>query len=249
RSIKRDELILPESVLEQIDHHTSKISLHRQILTARGQHLKRGLLLYGPPGTGKSMTIRHLIGIMPERTTVLLSGNSVKHLETACGLARALQPATVVIDDVDLVAEERSGRNANPLLFELLNQMDGVGDDADLLFLLTTNRPEAIESAIAARPGRIDHAVLVPLPDDDCRARLFKLYGRGLPILLSDESALIERTAGASAAFIREMFRKAAVYALEDGADARIQDRHFEKAFAGLRACLTGRLFAFAADT
>ena len=78
-------------------------------------------------------------------------------------------PLTIVIvEDVDLIGEERS-RNNNcntPVLFELLNQMDGLGDDADILFLLTTNRPEAIEPALASRPGRIDQAIEIPTPED-----------------------------------------------------------------------------------
>ncbi len=45
---------------------------------------------------------------------------------------------------------------ANALLFALLNQMDGLAADTDILFVLTTNRPDSSEPALAARPGRID---------------------------------------------------------------------------------------------
>ena len=43
--------------------------------------------------------------------------------------------------------------------------MDGLGTKADVIFLLTTNRPEALEPALSARPGRIDQAIEFPLPD------------------------------------------------------------------------------------
>ena len=56
------------------------------------------------------------------------------------------------------------------VLFELLNQMEGLAEDEDLLFVLTTNRPDLIEPALAARPGRIDLALEIPLPDADGRA-------------------------------------------------------------------------------
>ncbi|MBT9586583.1 hypothetical protein IV102_24780 [bacterium] len=36
--------------------------------------------------------------------------------------------------------------------------MDGLSEDADILFILTTNRVDLLESALASRPGRIDHA-------------------------------------------------------------------------------------------
>ena len=60
-------------------------------------------------------------------------------------LARALQPAVVVLEDVDLVAEERSmGPASSPVLFDLLDAMDGAAPDADLLFLLL---PTALTSS------------------------------------------------------------------------------------------------------
>ena len=54
----------------------------------------------------------------------------------------------MVLEDVDLIAEERTRGGsgcATPLLFELLNEMDGLSDDSDVLFLLTTNRPALLE--------------------------------------------------------------------------------------------------------
>jgi ATP-dependent 26S proteasome regulatory subunit len=59
---------------------------------------------------------------------------------------------------VGLIAEERTQQSVgtNALLFELLNQMDGLAEDCDGLFLTTTNRPEIMEPALASRPGRID---------------------------------------------------------------------------------------------
>src|SRR5580693_4443753 len=104
-------------------------------------------------------------------------------ISQACSVARTLQPAVVVVEDVDLIAEER-GHNLgeNPLLFELLNEMDGLGSDIDVTFLLTTNRADLLEEALAARPGRVDHAAEIPIPDGDARRRLIELY-RGSLVL------------------------------------------------------------------
>jgi ATP-dependent 26S proteasome regulatory subunit len=100
---------------------------------------------------------------MPGRTVVLLTGEALGAIETACALARELEPSTVVLEDVDLVAEERDLEGAaRPVLFELLNQMDGLSGDVDVLFVLTTNRPDLLEPALAARPGRVDQAVELP---------------------------------------------------------------------------------------
>jgi len=139
----------------------------------------------------------------------------------------------VILEDVDLVAEERTRRPAGcagPLLFELLNEMDGLADDVDVLFLLTTNRADLLEPALAARPGRIDQAFEIPLPDAGCRRRLCELYGKGLKLQLSGWDRLVERTKGASAAFIRELMRKAALFAADDGHDMAVEDRHLDEA-------------------
>jgi len=87
-------------------------------------------------------------------------------------------------------------------------------EDADILFVLTTNRPEQLEAALAGRPGRIDQAIEVPLPDDIGRDKLVQLYGKGLPLdqRLVDEA--VARTEGVSAAFIKELMRRIAQSAL-----------------------------------
>jgi ATP-dependent 26S proteasome regulatory subunit len=147
-------------------------------------------------------------------------------------MARALQPSTVIIEDVDLVAEERTRLNNcnTPLLFELLNQMDGIGEDADVLFILTTNRPDILEPALAARPGRIDQAIEVPLPDADCRRRLIELYARGLILKVDRLDDTVERTTGASAAFMRELLRRAALIASDEQRLAIVEQRHLDAA-------------------
>ncbi|MGH2580031.1 MAG: hypothetical protein ACRDHK_05605 [Actinomycetota bacterium] len=67
----------------------------------------------------------------------------------------------------------------------ILNEMDGMADDADVAFVLSTNRADALELALAARPGRVDLAVQIPLPDEEARRGLLELYGRGLEFRLT----------------------------------------------------------------
>jgi ATP-dependent 26S proteasome regulatory subunit len=195
-------------------------------------------LLHGKPGTGKTLSAMYLVSRMPDRTVLVLTGGGVRAIEAACGLARLLQPATIILEDVDLVGSERGSQSvgANAVLFELLNQMDGLGEDSDVLFVLTTNRPDHLEPALAARPGRVDLAIEVPLPDAECRRRLFDLYAVGLDLDLADPDKWVSRTNGVSAAFIRELLRKAAVIAAEenDSAQLVIADRHMEEAVAEL---------------
>jgi AAA+ superfamily predicted ATPase len=237
-SIRREDVILPEALLRRIERHTLSFTKHAERLRAAGRHLKRGVLFYGPPGTGKTLTAMYLATQMAGRTVLLITGRGAGSIEAACRLARMLEPATVILEDVDLIGTERDEQEigANALLFELLNQMDGLSNDVDVLFVLTTNRPDVLEPALAARPGRVDQAIEILPPDAECRKRLFELYSRGMHVEVGDWPLLIKRTAGGSGAFIRELLRKAAVFAAEeDGSDPLVvRDQHLEDGLAEL---------------
>ncbi len=232
------DLILPEAVRRRIERHSLTFSRHAERLRAARRHLKRGILLHGPPGAGKTLSAMFLVSQMPGRTVLLMTGASVPSVEAACRVARALAPVTVVLEDVDLIGTEREHQTvgANALLFELLNQMDGLAEDIDILFVLTTNRPDVLEPALAARPGRIDQAIEIPLPDAECRRRLFELYGRGLKVEVADVGRLVGRTEGVSGAFIKELLRKAAVIAAEEDGEGElvVRDRHLDESLAEL---------------
>ena len=218
----RQDVVLPETVLTRLERHTLGIAARRDALRAAGQHLKRGVLLYGPPGTGKTHTVRYLTQALEGATVVLLSGRSLDLVGAVTELARELAPSVVVLEDVDLVAEDRSfGPGPSPVLFELLDAMDGAAADADLLFLLTTNRADLLESALAARPGRVDVAVEIALPDADARRRLLEVYARGVPLELdqAEREEVVARTEGVTASFVKELVRRSVLEALVAGED------------------------------
>ncbi|WP_136518101.1 AAA family ATPase [Cellulomonas telluris] len=213
--VPREDVVLPDGTLERVERQVLGVARHRDALRAAGQHLKRGVLLYGPPGTGKTHTVRHLVGASPGTTVILLSGPALQLIGVAAETARALQPSIVVLEDCDLVAEERSMGGTTPVLFEVLDALDGLAPDADVTFLLTTNRADVLEPALAQRPGRIDLAVEVPLPDDAGRRRLFALYAQGLPFSDDALDAAADATAGMTASFVKEAIRRAVLLAAE----------------------------------
>jgi hypothetical protein len=214
-----EDLILPDGLLDRVERHVIGPTRHREALLQGGRHLSRGLLLWGPPGTGKTLTVRYLASVLTDATVIILSGSTLGFVGAFAGLAKRLAPSLVVLEDVDLVAQERTFGpfGSSPVLFELMNEMDGMGEDADVAWVLTTNRPDALEPALAARPGRIDLAVELPLPDEEARSRLLALYAKGLDLRLADERAVVERTSGVPASFIKELLRKAALAAAEAG--------------------------------
>jgi hypothetical protein len=237
--VTRDEIVLPAGVLERIEQHAVRFSDHAAALVAAKRSLKRGILLYGPPGTGKTLTVMYLATQMAGRTLIIVTGLGMGGLGTIGQFARVLAPATVVVEDVDLIAQERGmpGQQTSPLLFELLNQLDGLAEDADVLFILTTNRPDILEPALAARPGRVDLVVELPTPDAGGRARLLELYARGLDVDWdeNDVKAYAEKTDGASPAYIKELLRKAALIATIAGSK-KVKIDHLDAAMKELAA-------------
>jgi AAA+ superfamily predicted ATPase len=214
--VDRDQLILPERTIDLVERNVMRFVELRDDLAAAGQNLHKGLLFHGPPGTGKTHCIRHVITSLSGHTTFLVTAEHVAMLDQYVHLARLLEPSLLVIEDVDLIARERSSLQPGQesLLNRLLNEMDGLNPDARLIFVLTTNNPDAIEPALAARPGRIDQAIHFPLPDEAARFRLVHLYAGEVSVPVALIEALVRRTAGASAAFIKELMRKATQSAL-----------------------------------
>lgn len=185
RSVSRDELILPLKTLQLLERNVSEFIKQRAQLRKLGMPLKKGLLFYGQPGTGKTHTIHYLASQLPDHTTLLITAEQVGLLDHYFQLARFLQPSIVVIEDVDLIARSRESMGSaceESLLNKLLNEMDGLREDAEVIFVLTTNRPQQLEAAIASRPGRIDQAIEFPLPDAAGRKELVNLYACGLQV-------------------------------------------------------------------
>jgi cell division protease FtsH len=248
---RREDIVLPEELLRVVERNVLGMLRHRETLKEAGRSLRRGLLFHGRPGTGKTMLVRYLTGACPDHTVILLTGHEQGLVREACQIARLLAPSIVVLEDVDLVAEEREQNRCPVVLHELMNQMDGLGPRSEVTFLLTTNRPEILEPALSARPGRIDQAIEFPLPDEGCRRRLFELYGRGVDLSGVDLGRWVVQTDGVSPAFVEELLRKATLMAAERGeaarplrlTDADVQDAIRELIYFG--GALTEKLLGY----
>jgi ATPase family associated with various cellular activities (AAA) len=215
--VNREDVILPHHTVAILDRNVAGFMRAREHLKKLQFQSRKGLLFYGPPGTGKTHTIHYLASQLPGHTTLLVTAEQVMLLGEYFRLARFLQPSMMVIEDVDLIGRERTHMHGGDeiLLNQLLNEMDGLREDAEVLFILTTNRPDQIEPALASRPGRIDQAIEFPLPDEEGRARLAKLYARGLDISEELMRVMVSRTKGVSAAFIKELMRRCAQFQIE----------------------------------
>src|SRR5207244_2672488 len=105
--VQREDVILPEATLKLLDRNVLNFIGTRDQLRRFGQSTRKGILLYGPPGTGKTHTIRYLASNLPGHTTLIVTAAQVEWLGAYMNLARLLQPAMVIIEDVDLIATDR----------------------------------------------------------------------------------------------------------------------------------------------
>jgi hypothetical protein len=221
RKVNREDVILPQKTLATLDRNVAGFLAARDALRAMHFQARKGLLFYGSPGTGKTHTIHYLASQLPNYTILLITAEQVGLLGEYFRLARFLQPSLMVIEDVDLIARERTQMRSGGeevMLNRLLNEMDGLREDAEVLFILTTNRPDQIEPALVSRPGRIDQAIEFPLPDEEGRAKLTRLYSPNLPVSPEILDRIVSRTKGVSAAFLKELMRRCAQFQIEASA-------------------------------
>jgi energy-coupling factor transporter ATP-binding protein EcfA2 len=242
--VRRADIILPEKTLALIERNTLGFAEQAEQLARLGLSARKGVLLYGPPGTGKTLIVRWLAGALEGYTKLIVTAGHYALLEETFEIARALQPALIVLEDVDLIGGHRDGPfAAGGALNLLLNEMDGLAPEARMLLVLTTNRPEVLEPALAARPGCVDQVIEVGLPGEAERRLLVERYAGGLrvPKRLAAETAV--RVGRASPAFIKELLRRAAQAMLERGGEEALEARDIDHALADMLGA-SGRIGA-----
>ena len=140
---------------------------------SRSMPYRRGYLFYGPPGTGKSSLSVAIAG----EFGLDLYEVKIPSVATDADLEQMFQEipprCVVLLEDIDAVWVDRSLSDAerakakdtgmpssNCTLSGLLNVLDGVGSQEGRIVIMTTNRPEKLDSALV-RPGRVDMKVLL----------------------------------------------------------------------------------------
>jgi chaperone BCS1 len=155
----------------------------------------RGYLFYGPPGTGKTSLVSALaanfglsiysmnLANFNDRTLMnavnQVSGDSVMLFEDIdcmkSGNTRepSKEVGTQVRDEKQTVAEKNG-----VTLSGLLNVLDGFYAPTNVLFMMTTNRIEAMDEALL-RPGRIDYKLYLGNSTDRQKSELYLRFFPG----------------------------------------------------------------------
>ena len=216
-TVVKEDIILNQRTTDLFESNTMGFIAQVDALSKLGFSARKGVLLYGPPGTGKTLLLRYLVGQLQGWTRFILTPDSFELISQIMEAARWMSPSLIVIEDVDLIAENReyAGQTHPSLLNCLLNEMDGLTPDSQVLFLLTTNRPDVLEPALASRPGRIDQAIEIGLPADDERRHLLGHFAKSVPLSEEVIARVSQRTSDASPAFLKELVRRSIQKMLE----------------------------------
>jgi len=163
------------------------------------------VLLYGPPGTGKTHLCKYLAHELDGITTIVATGRAQLHARSICQTARMLQPALVVLEDVDLVYSQREGNAYGVALGELMDELDGFARQDAILFALTTNAIDRVEAAVKDRPGRISQCIHMGLPAPPLRRRFLEALLAPYNTNGLDLDAVVALTDRTSQAFLKEL--------------------------------------------
>jgi len=168
---------------------------------------RRGVLIGGEPGTGKTKLSKVLCNVL-DCTVLWVSTESIGQaweMKQVFEGARLLSPTLIIFEDVDFLGTDRE-IDRNPILGELLNQLDGNSPNYGIFVLASTNRPNLLDRALANRPGRFDLKLELTKPDLEARKKLIKLFiiGKTLDPSLNLER-LAEDTQGLTGSHIQEV--------------------------------------------
>ena len=212
-----------EEVKEIIDYLRSP-----KKFTDMGAHIPKGILMVGPPGTGKTLLAKAVAGeanvpffsISGSDFVEMFVGTGASRVRDMFKTAQKSAPCIIFIDEIDAVGRQRGagmgGGNdeREQTLNQLLVEIDGMTDNAGIVVIAATNRPDVLDPALL-RSGRFDRRVTVSLPDIKGREAILQVHARNKK-LASDVSLanLAKRTPGFSGADLANVLNEGAILAV-----------------------------------
>ncbi|KAL9645545.1 hypothetical protein ABK040_000609 [Willaertia magna] len=243
KDVKLDKTSFAEigGLNEQIRELREAIELpliNPEIFIRVGIKAPKGALLYGPPGTGKTLLARaiasnieaNFLKVVASAIVDKYIGESARIIREMFGYAKDHQPCIIFMDEIDAIGGKRfsegtsADREIQRTLMELLNQLDGFNDVGQVKFIMATNRPDVLDTALL-RPGRLDRKIEIPLPNEQGRLSILKIHSRNITKHGEiDYDAIVKLSDGFNGADLRNVCTEAGMFAIRAQRDYVIHD-------------------------
>ena len=198
-----------------------------------GARIPKGIIMVGPPGTGKTLLAKAVAGeanvpfysISGSDFVEMFVGVGASRVRDMFAKAKKTAPCMIFIDEIDAVGRQRGAGlggghdEREQTLNQLLVELDGMADNAGVIVIAATNRPDVLDPALL-RPGRFDRQITVSLPDLKGREAILKVHARNKK--LADDVNLLnlaKRTPGFSGADLENVLNEAAILAVRENVE------------------------------
>lgn len=233
-----EDLILSKKLMEEIELNLLFLLRNEKACKKANVPWRRGVLLAGIPGTGKTQLGRVLCNVLKGVTVVWTTPKALtgcRRVKQLFDVARKLSPSLIVLEDLDFYGHDREVQT-DPIIGELLNQLDGSAPNEGVFVLATTNRPYLLDRALANRPGRFDVKLLFEPPAFQERLRMILHFSKGKNLQV-DPNKLASLTDKLTGAQIKEVINYATILALKEKEES-VKLSHFKRALQNVRAKL-----------
>ncbi|MGD1932578.1 MAG: AAA family ATPase [Leptolyngbyaceae cyanobacterium] len=244
-----------ETAKRTLQESVEGVLLYPELYQQTGAQAPRGILLWGPPGTGKTLLAKavaaqaraNFIAVNGPELLTRWVGAAEQAVRELFAKARQASPCVIFIDEIDTLAPERGQFQGDSgvsdrVVGQLLTELDGLQDCADVLLVGATNRRNALDPALL-RAGRLDLQIEVDLPTEASRLSILQVHNSDRPLAGIDLAAIAAQTTDWNGADLALLSNQAALEAIREyrasGADdpsqIHIQPQHFQAAFEALQ--------------
>jgi transitional endoplasmic reticulum ATPase len=213
---------------------------HREVLKVVGTDMALGVLVSGPSGAGKATVTRSVAAAVGARVSEV-SGHDLAALEAnaaadrlRAAVAELAVPGVLLVRGVEAIAPAGKRTPLGTTFSRLVDEV--LAEPGEHAVVCTTARVEDVDTALRSR---LEHEVVVPMPDAEARRDLLVYFTRGMKVAEDVKlESIAHRAPGYVASDLAVMVREAGVRAAmraKDGGATALQPSDFDGALESVR--------------